>query len=80
MTITQIHSEVCKARQVTLRQLWRWVRIIDIKPQGAIRTRPQQYPEDSAARIITALGLSPQPKASIPTMKQLKAEKRKAAK
>ena len=77
MTITQIHVEVSRARPVTLRQLWRWVKKLNIKPLG-IRQRPQQYPEDSAELIITALGLTRQPKASIPTMKQLKAEKRKA--
>ena len=77
MTITQIHAEVSRARQVTLRQLWRWVKITGIKPLG-IRQRPQQYPDDAADTILRALGLSPQPSARIPTMKQLKAEKRKA--
>ena len=77
MTITQIHVEVSRARPVTLRQLWRWVKKLNIKPLG-IRQRPQQYPADAADTILRALGLTPQPKSSIPTMKQLKAEKRKA--
>ena len=78
MTTKQIILNLKDAgKPVSMMQLYRYFDTLNIKPLG-IRQRPQQYPADAADTILRALGLTPQPKASIPTMKQLKAEKRKA--
>ena len=78
MTTAQIIAGLASAgKPVSQAQLYRYLDTLNIKPLG-IRQRPQQYPADAADTILRALGLTPQPKSSIPTMKQLKAEKRKA--
>jgi hypothetical protein len=61
MTIYQILKTVCPAKgKITRRHVYRYLHACKIQPLG-IRQRPQQYPEDSAKRILCHLGLATAP-------------------
>lgn len=88
MTLQQIKAEIAPLKVISRPQLYNHLTTLNIKPLGA-RQRPQNYPEDSAERIKQHLGLVPvrarnngtawkTPAARIPTMPQLRAERKKA--
>lgn len=54
MTLQDILEAVCKHKQVKRPTLYEYMRVCRIKPIGA-RQRPQNFPEDSAERIIKHL-------------------------
>ena len=59
MTTAQILQQLKKGgKKVQFVQLYRYFRALNITPSGA-NQRPQQYPEDTAARILAHLGLAP---------------------
>lgn len=80
MTIDQITNTVAASKPVSRRQVIRYLNDCRISPIG-IRQRPQQYPADSADRILTHLGLgkvsAPKP-ARLPSMRELQNERKKA--
>lgn len=55
MTITEIQKRVAAHRKLSRNSLYPYFEVLKIKPIGC-RQRPQQYPDDSAARIIIHLG------------------------
>lgn len=71
MTVQQIHKKVSRHKQVSRNQLYTYFKACQIEPIGA-RQKPQRYPEDAAEKIIAYLGFK------IVSMRQLKAERRKA--
>ena len=89
MTIEQILTEVQTRRPCALPSLYRYLKKLRIRPLGAAQ-RPQNYPDDTAARILKHLGyelvpvpVPPQPAAApeekplgIPSMRELRAVKR----
>jgi hypothetical protein len=57
MTTKLTLQEMRKAgKPVSLTHLYRLFAVLEIKPLG--RSRPQQYPADTAERILTHLGFS----------------------
>lgn len=74
MTIDQITHEVNRVKPVSRRQVLRYISDFEIKPVSKHRQRPQIYPDDSAARIITELGLG------VVTLNTMRAVRRKAQK
>jgi len=57
MTTAQTIKTLRKAgKPVSLTHLYRLFAVLNIEPIG--RSRPQQYPQDTAARILTHLGFS----------------------
>lgn len=61
MTTKQTLRQLAAAgKQVTVQQLYRYFNKLEISPSGAPQ-RPQQYPEDTAQRILQHLGLVPAP-------------------
>ena len=57
MTIQQILAALrTKKKNLTRRQLYRYLGNLNIKPVG-FRQRPQQYPDDAPARVLTHFGL-----------------------
>ena len=90
MTLQSICGQLESAgKPAHLKTVHNYLRTLKIKPLGA-RQRPQNYPADSAARILQHLGLAPivrarnngtawkTPRAKLPTMSQLRAERQKA--
>lgn len=63
MTLIEIIAAVCEHKPVGRRQIIRYRDALKIKPMG-VRQRPQQYPADSAERILIHLGISAVPVAS----------------
>ena len=61
MTINQILQHVSTVKPVGRRQIYRYLQDCCIEPLG-VQQRPQQYPGDSAARILARLGLVPAPR------------------
>jgi hypothetical protein len=56
MTTAQILVELRKAgKPVQIAQLYRYFHKFNIQPQGCLQ-RPQQYPPDTACRILFGLG------------------------
>lgn len=90
MTIEQITQTVAAVKPASRRQVARYLAACGIAPIGA-RQRPQNYPEDSAERILQYLGLltmsaakvlrveSGRP-ARLPSMRELKSERARAQK
>jgi hypothetical protein len=89
MTKTQIQLRLGEAGKIVARaQLDRYLRNFNIAPAG-VRQRPQQYPADSAERILRHLGFPAVPPvptrpqrrggraAGLVTMQQLKQERKK---
>ena len=56
MTIIDIKEAVQRRTPVSVRQLYRWLHKLDVKPLGSINRTPRIYPEDSAQRVLKALG------------------------
>ena len=56
-TITAILLELHKHKTCSRMQLYRYIDQLKIEPAGA-RQRPQLYPDDTAGRILTHLGLN----------------------
>ena len=88
MTVDQIHLAVKKHKPCSRRNVFRFIATLKIKPLGH-RQRPQQYPEDTPAKILSHLGLAKTPwllpptAAEIigaPTMRELRAARSKAKK
>lgn len=71
MTVKEIHKKVSRHKQVSRNQLYNYFKACQIKPIGAAQ-KPQRYPDDAADQIIAYLGFK------IVSMRQLKAERRKA--
>lgn len=74
MTLLEVQKKMEPKRNCSLVQVRRYVRKLGIKPIGNIRTRPRLYPDDTADRILTELGLK------LVTLTQLRAERRRAQK
>jgi len=89
MTLSQITKAVNAVKPVSRPQLFRYIKAAGIEPLGA-RQRPQQYPPDSADRILDHLGLAvaagveehmPHGRtARLPSMRELKSERSRAQK
>ncbi len=56
MTVEQIRQSVVKTTPVSRRQLYRYLRSLNIQPIGTLRRKPQQYPENAAVQILSHLG------------------------
>lgn len=54
-TIDQILTEIHAHRPMSRPHLYQYIRALAIRPPGA-RQRPQRYPDDAAARILSHLG------------------------
>ena len=92
MTIEEIKSSMEAVKPVDIRTVKRYLRSLNIKPLG-IRQRPQNYPDNTPALILSALGFEtallparplthPKPfkkSFALVTSKQLHAAKGKAA-
>lgn len=57
MTVEKIIADLKPKKCITRETLYVYLRGMKIKPLG-IRQRPQQYPDDTAARILFRLGLA----------------------
>lgn len=57
MTVKEVLSEVSKRKPISEKSLYRYFKACNIKPVGAVRQRPQQYPADTVQRIEELLGL-----------------------
>lgn len=90
MTIDQITQAVSAEKPTSKRQIIRYMNDCDIKPLPGARTRPRRYPDNSPNRILAHLGLRAPlevrfeadsagagRKARIPTMPELRNERRK---
>jgi hypothetical protein len=58
-TVGQILLEVRQHKTCSTVQLYRYFKRWGIQPE-AVRQRPQRYPDDSAERILTHLGIEPE--------------------
>jgi hypothetical protein len=68
MTTAQILNELERAgKSVRVQRLYHYFRVCNIAPAG-VRQRPQQYPADSAERILSHLGFPAVP--PVPTRPQ----------
>jgi uncharacterized protein YjbK len=76
MTVIQIQQKICERKPCSLLTVRRYIRKAKLQPLGA-RQRPQNYPEDSAERILAYLGLN---SVKMPTLGQLKTIRTKAVK
>ena len=74
LTFQQTLEAIKERRPCSAGSLRRYIRKLDIKPVGTIRTRPRRFPLDAPVRILNALGHR------IPTMNQLRAARAKAQK
>lgn len=74
MTIDEITKEINQVRNVSRRQVLRYMKRLKIKPISELRTNPMHYGEDVPKIILSKLGLR------IVTMPQLRAERAKAQK
>ena len=57
MTIPEIRKELCRHKKVSKRTLYNYLSKLRIEPVG-VRQCPQRYPQDTANRILKALGIS----------------------
>ena len=84
MTLVDLQKALrAGGKPVKSAQVFRYVMRFGIKPIG-IRQRPQQYPDDSARRILAGLGLEPtgptlpvKTNGKILSLKQLKRERKR---
>ena len=74
MTVREIMHKVGQHKRCSRGTLYAYLRKFEIHPVGSIRQKPQQYPDDAAARILTELGLK------VVSMPQLRRERAKAQK
>lgn len=83
-TTNQILKEIHEHRPMSRAHLYTNLRRLGIEPVGA-RQRPQRYPSDTAARILSHLGFEKTtrradcPTGRVMSMTQLRAEKSKSA-
>lgn len=56
MTITEILKSLEPARRMSRETLYTHLRALDIRPLG-VRQSPQNYPDNTAARVLRRLGL-----------------------
>jgi hypothetical protein len=75
-TIPEILNEVKKVKPCSRAQIYRHIAALEIEPIGA-RQKPQQYPADSAQRILMHLGYV---KNGSPKIISVKEAKRQAGK
>lgn len=73
MTITQIQAQLAEHRVLSRQQLYAYFKACEIRPIGC-RQRPQNYPNDSADRILAHLGFK------VVSMPQLREARRRAKK
>lgn len=60
MTIEEVQIELELAGKPNSRgQVYNYLRKLDIAPVGTLEQKPQQYPDDTAKRILVALGVKP---------------------
>lgn len=59
MTIQQILKEVSRKKPMARPTLYTHLNALKVQPIGCTQ-RPQRYPDDTAARVLTRLGFSPQ--------------------
>jgi hypothetical protein len=87
-TKLQILQEIRKHKTCSNTQLHRYLAAFNINPVG-IRQRPQRYPDETTARILSALGFEasacpdpacPKKANGIPTLSELRAERTQARK
>ena len=82
MTIEDIINQVAAVKPLDKRTIYRHIKTLKIQPLG-MRQRPQNYPPNAPALILSALGyetaLLPTRTPRLASMKELKAIKRKAA-
>lgn len=80
MTIKQIQKEVSSTKPVSRRQLFRYLRTLEIKPVGRLQQKPQHYPENTPNLILAELGLSAlgAKVVSMPRLRRERARVRKA--
>jgi hypothetical protein len=57
MTIHEIQRAVKPHKKCSKRHIYRFINQLSIAPAG-VRQSPQQYPQDTAARILAHLGFS----------------------
>jgi len=62
MTIPQILREVSRVKPISRVHLYTQLRKARIRPISRVRQKPQQYPEDTARRIIIRFGFNPDAK------------------
>jgi hypothetical protein len=75
MTIPKIRQTLKLANKpVSQRQLYRYLAEFEIRPVSARRQTPQHYPDDTADRILSELGLK------VVSMPQLRSARRQAQK
>ena len=69
----EIQTELARAGKVVQEaQLYRYLRACEIRPMG-VRQRPQNYPADSARRILAHLGINGHD--ALVSLKKLRAER-----
>jgi hypothetical protein len=57
MTVKEIVADLSKPRPISERKVYRLIHRLKIRPLGKFDQKPQQYPEDTAAKMREALGL-----------------------
>ncbi|MBC7967407.1 MAG: hypothetical protein H7Z17_15945 [Fuerstia sp.] len=57
MTVEQIMEELKPEKPVSRDTIYEYFKKLGIRPVGQFRQRPQQYPDDAATVIRSALGL-----------------------
>ena len=72
MTLKRINEEISKVKKLSRRQMFRYLSDLHIKPLGT--SKPRNYPDDTAAKIINRLGWG----GRIPSVTELLAERSKA--
>jgi hypothetical protein len=63
MTVSQILERLRPIKPMSKANLYKqFLKPLNIRPRGKIRQCPEQYPDDSAERILAALGMDPSPR------------------
>lgn len=73
MTINEIHRQVLQFKPCSRRQVFRYLKAARVEPLLP-NSKPRIYPDTAAERVLAYLGVS-----DIPTMKQLRDIRRRAA-
>lgn len=58
MTVHQIIRELKPRKSISRETFYQYARRFHIKPLSKVRQHPQQYPADTAQRILFKLGLA----------------------
>jgi hypothetical protein len=56
MTLEEVQKHLTPIKLCSLVQVRRYVKALGIKPIGALRQRPAQYPQNTADQILLNLG------------------------